>query len=107
MTEMTEALIVRQSPQPGVVRLVFNRPEKLNALSGEMVARFEAEPGDHVHTFRARSGDQANSDAKFPKCPSPLGRFDRDAIGTAKAIRDDDGSLHELHCGTKRPRPMG
>ena len=43
MTEMTEALIVRQSPQPGVVRLVFNRPEKLNALSGEMVARFEAE----------------------------------------------------------------
>ena len=40
---MTQSLILRESPEPGIVRLVFNRPDKLNALSAEMVAQFEAE----------------------------------------------------------------
>jgi enoyl-CoA hydratase len=40
---MTQPLILREMPEPGVVRLTFNRPEKLNALSAEMIAQFEAE----------------------------------------------------------------
>jgi enoyl-CoA hydratase/carnithine racemase len=40
---MSEPLILRETLEPGIVRLTFNRPEKLNALSGEMVALFEAE----------------------------------------------------------------
>lgn len=39
---MTDPLIIRETPEPSIVRLTFNRPEKLNALSGEMVAHFEA-----------------------------------------------------------------
>lgn len=40
---MTDAPILRDEPEPGVVRLVFNRPDKLNALSTPMVRAFEAE----------------------------------------------------------------
>jgi enoyl-CoA hydratase/carnithine racemase len=40
---MADPLIVRQDPEPGIVRLVFNRPDKLNALSGEMIELLETE----------------------------------------------------------------
>lgn len=40
---MTEPLILRDTPEPGIARLTFNRPDKMNALSAEMVAVFEAE----------------------------------------------------------------
>lgn len=40
---MAEPLILKELLEPGIVRLTFNRPEKLNALSGEMIALFEAE----------------------------------------------------------------
>ncbi|MDR3473473.1 MAG: enoyl-CoA hydratase-related protein [Devosia sp.] len=39
---MADPLILRETPEPGIVRLTFNRPDKLNALSGEMVTQFEA-----------------------------------------------------------------
>jgi enoyl-CoA hydratase/carnithine racemase len=39
---MAEPLILSETPEPGIVRLVFNRPDKLNALSAEMIAGFEA-----------------------------------------------------------------
>jgi enoyl-CoA hydratase/carnithine racemase len=39
---MAESLILIETPVAGVVRLTFNRPEKLNALSGAMLAEFEA-----------------------------------------------------------------
>lgn len=37
------SLVISELPEPGIARLTFNRPEKLNALSGEMLAQFEAE----------------------------------------------------------------
>lgn len=40
---MTDAPILRDEPEAGVVRLVFNRPDKLNALSTPMIRAFEAE----------------------------------------------------------------
>jgi enoyl-CoA hydratase/carnithine racemase len=43
MMTMAEPLILKELLEPGIVRLTFNRPEKLNALSGEMIALFEAE----------------------------------------------------------------
>jgi enoyl-CoA hydratase/carnithine racemase len=39
---MSDSLL-REEAEPGIVRLTFNRPDKLNALSGEMVTAFEAE----------------------------------------------------------------
>ena len=39
---MADQLILLETPEPGITRLTFNRPDKLNALSGEMVAQFEA-----------------------------------------------------------------
>jgi enoyl-CoA hydratase/carnithine racemase len=39
---MAEPLILSETPEPGIARLVFNRPEKLNALSADMIAEFEA-----------------------------------------------------------------
>ena len=39
----TDNLILRDEPEPGVVRLVFNRPDKLNALSTPMIRQFEHE----------------------------------------------------------------
>ena len=39
---MTEALILTDTVEPGIVQLTFNRPDKLNALSAAMVHDFEA-----------------------------------------------------------------
>ena len=39
---MAEALILNDTLEPGIVRLTFNRPDKLNALSDAMVLEFEA-----------------------------------------------------------------
>jgi enoyl-CoA hydratase/carnithine racemase len=40
---MTDVPILRDEPEAGIVRLTFNRPEKLNALSTPMIRAFEAE----------------------------------------------------------------
>ncbi len=40
---MTEPVLLREDVEPGIVRLVFNRPEKLNALSTPLVRALEAE----------------------------------------------------------------
>jgi enoyl-CoA hydratase len=40
---MTDKLILRDTLEPGFVRLTFNRPGKLNALSSPMIRAFEAE----------------------------------------------------------------
>ena len=40
---MASELILREELEPGIVRLVFNRPEKLNALSMPMIRLFEGE----------------------------------------------------------------
>lgn len=40
---MTDYLILRDEPEAGIVRLAFNRPDKLNALSTPMIRRFERE----------------------------------------------------------------
>jgi enoyl-CoA hydratase/carnithine racemase len=40
---MPGPLMLRQNPEPGIVRLIFNRPDKLNALSSPMIHLFEAE----------------------------------------------------------------
>lgn len=37
------SLIISERLEPGIVRVTFNRPEKLNALSDDMLAQFEAE----------------------------------------------------------------
>lgn len=42
---MTDQVLLRDAVEPGVVRLTFNRPDKLNALSSPMIAAFEAEIG--------------------------------------------------------------
>jgi enoyl-CoA hydratase len=38
---LADDLIIREDPEPGIVRLTFNRPDKLNALSTPMVRLFE------------------------------------------------------------------
>ena len=40
---MTDSVPLREDVEPGIVRLVFNRPEKLNALSTPLVRALEAE----------------------------------------------------------------
>src|SRR3546814_12659973 len=40
---MSGDLILREEPEPGIVRLTFSRPEKLNALSTPMIRAFERE----------------------------------------------------------------
>ncbi len=40
---MTDPVLLRDEIEPGIVRLTFNRPEKLNALSTPMVRALEAE----------------------------------------------------------------
>lgn len=40
---MTDPLLLRDDIEPGIVRLTFNRPEKLNALSTPMVRALEVE----------------------------------------------------------------
>lgn len=40
---MTASVLLRDDIEPGIVRLTFNRPEKLNALSTPMVRSLEAE----------------------------------------------------------------
>lgn len=40
---MTGSPLIRDEPEPGIVCLTFNRPDKLNALSSPMVDLFEAE----------------------------------------------------------------
>src|SRR6478735_3902087 len=39
---MTEPLVIREEIEPGIVRLTFNRPDKLNALSTPLMREFEA-----------------------------------------------------------------
>jgi enoyl-CoA hydratase/carnithine racemase len=39
---MSEPLILREEVEPGVVRLTFNRPDRLNALSTPMIRELEA-----------------------------------------------------------------
>jgi enoyl-CoA hydratase len=39
---MTESLVLREEIEPGIVRLTFNRPDKLNALSTPLMREFEA-----------------------------------------------------------------
>lgn len=39
---MTESLVLREDLEPGIVRLVFNRPDKLNALSSPLMAELDA-----------------------------------------------------------------
>jgi enoyl-CoA hydratase len=43
MTTMPDGNIIRETVEPGVTSLVFNRPEKLNALSTEVLRALEAE----------------------------------------------------------------
>ncbi|MEZ5666040.1 MAG: enoyl-CoA hydratase-related protein [Alphaproteobacteria bacterium] len=43
---MTEPLLLRECPMPGVARLTFNRPDKLNALSTPMIDALDAELAD-------------------------------------------------------------
>jgi len=38
---MTDTVLLREDVEPGIVRLVFNRPEKLNALSTPLIAELE------------------------------------------------------------------
>lgn len=40
---MTDSVLLREDIEPGIVKLTFNRPEKLNALSTPMVRALEAE----------------------------------------------------------------
>ena len=40
---MSEPLLLRDKLEPGIVRLTFNRPDKLNALSTPMIRALEAE----------------------------------------------------------------
>jgi enoyl-CoA hydratase/carnithine racemase len=40
---MTEKPLLRDLPEPGIVRLTFNRPDKLNALSTTMIRALESE----------------------------------------------------------------
>lgn len=62
---MTDTLVLREVLEPGIVRLIFNRPDKRNALSTPMIRLFEREldgiAGDR--TVRAvilqGSGDKA------------------------------------------------
>lgn len=42
------SLIVKTTPQPGVLQLTFNRPDKLNALSTPMMAEFDTALDDAV-----------------------------------------------------------
>jgi enoyl-CoA hydratase len=46
---MSAALILREDVEPGIVRLVFNRPDKLNALSTPMIRAFDT----HLDTIAA------------------------------------------------------
>jgi enoyl-CoA hydratase len=39
---MSDEFVLREEPQPGVVRLTFNRPGKMNALSTPMLRELEA-----------------------------------------------------------------
>ena len=40
---MTEPVLLRETIEPGIIRLTFNRPDKLNALSTPMIRALEAE----------------------------------------------------------------
>lgn len=40
---MSEKLLLREIVEPGIARLTFNRPDKLNALSTPLIRAFEAE----------------------------------------------------------------
>jgi len=40
---MSEALVIRETVEPGIARLTFNRPDKMNALSTPMLRLFEVE----------------------------------------------------------------
>ena len=41
---MSEALVIRETVEPGIARLTFNRPDKMNALSTPMLRLFEVDP---------------------------------------------------------------
>jgi enoyl-CoA hydratase/carnithine racemase len=38
---MTDAVLISETIEPGIVRLAFNRPDKLNALSSEVIRRLD------------------------------------------------------------------
>ena len=40
---MSQPLVLREEIEPGIVRLTFNRPDKLNALSTPLMREFEAQ----------------------------------------------------------------
>ena len=40
---MSSGVLLSETVEPGIVRLTFSRPEKLNALSSEIIRRLEAE----------------------------------------------------------------
>ena len=48
---MTDDLMLREELEPGIVRLIFNRPDKLNALSTSMLRQFEQQL-DNIATDR-------------------------------------------------------
>ncbi len=95
---MSEAPHLLSEEQDGILVVTLNRPEKLNALSGEMMRLFEAallrfrdEPELRVMLVRARGRYfSAGADLK--------GEPDRPAPNTATEIRENHRiGLHGMH----------
>ncbi len=41
MSDISEGLVITETPAPGIIRLVLNRPDTFNALSSEMLSALE------------------------------------------------------------------